>query len=102
MLGALLVGLLAPSTPPPALYVRHCARCHGLNRDGRGPENILLPGADLTDAKRRQAWTREALVKLILQGRGAMPSHQAKLAEADAGALADELMRENRKPAKKR
>mgnify|MGYP001465358789 CR=1 FL=1 len=94
----LLVVTPAPMPEPKALYLRHCAPCHGLDRTARTPEGLRLPGVDLTNPKRTQTWTVEALQRQILEGKGAMPAHRGRLKPDEAKALAEGLLPAKPKP----
>ncbi len=70
------------STPEPptgqALYLRHCASCHGGSGDGNGPvaEAFRRPPSDLRlIAKRHGGRFDEAYVMQIIDGRRAVAEH---------------------------
>ncbi len=83
----------APKDPPPAApYVRHCARCHGLDGGGRGARQERLPGGRISDAGRLASREEAALVRLVLEGRGAMPGFRGKLKPEEARALVRQVL----------
>lgn len=93
---AALLALPAGAAPPPredaALFLRHCARCHGADGNGRGGRGERLPGGRIPDPARLAVHGEEALVKLILDGRRGMPGFRAKLGAGQARALARQLL----------
>jgi mono/diheme cytochrome c family protein len=101
--GALVVACSSGPPPPPelatdpatvergrALFVDHCALCHGVRGDGNGPrrEGILPPPADLTSAGWRRGADPRRVHDIIRDGKPgtSMPSWHA-LDEADIWAL---------------
>lgn len=63
------------------LYQRHCAACHGPTGAGDGPSAAAAvhPPADL---RPKLSEDREAVVSVILAGRGAMPGFEQSLERA--------------------
>lgn len=93
MLACALLMLVSAELPlPKDLYALACAQCHGRDLSGRSAESVRLPGPSLLDPKRRASWKTESLATQILEGRGAMPAHRAKLKPEQAQALAEWLM----------
>src|SRR5262249_18363294 len=71
------------------LYNRYCIRCHGV--DGRGVWDI--PGIpDFTDVRWQNCRTDAEIVRIIIEGRGAvMPAFRGTLALDEAWGLAHYL-----------
>ncbi|MGH9753053.1 MAG: c-type cytochrome [Blastocatellia bacterium] len=67
----------------PALYTKHCAKCH--LEDGKGLESLKPP--NFTDAKWQSAHTNAAITKAIREGKGTMPPFKATLSAAQISAL---------------
>lgn len=69
----------APDSPTgQALYVRHCASCHGESGDGNGPVAVSLrrPPSDLRlIAKRHDGRFDEGYVMQVIDGRRAVVEH---------------------------
>ena len=78
---ALIVGCNADEQPPPtgeALYVQHCASCHGLSgkRDGPVAGSLNIPPADLTTiATRAGGRFDQTAVLRIIDGRRIVEAH---------------------------
>lgn len=70
-----------------ALFVKHCASCHG--KDGRAKtfKAKFNKARDLTDAKWQAAATDERISDVIKLGRGKMPSFGKKLTAAQVQTL---------------
>jgi len=66
------------------LYKENCARCHGDNGDGHGPDawKQSVSPSDFTNAARMNSLTDGALFYQISQGRRPMPQFQTRLPEA--------------------
>lgn len=66
------------------LYDRHCVQCHGTTTAGHGPaaEALVAEVPDLRGKITRE--TRDAQAKLVLEGRGAMPSFDLSFDRYDA------------------
>lgn len=95
LLGVLLALPAAAASPPRedgALFLRHCARCHGADGHGRGSKGERLPGGRIPDPARLAVQGEEALAKLILEGRRGMPGFRAKLGAEQARGLARHLL----------
>lgn len=100
MRGALIMTLLTLAGPGGqaeekdlALFFRErCAVCHGLNGSGRGPGGTRLGGRPLLDSRRRLVAVDPAWAKLVLEGRGAMPSFRTLLTEAEAQRLVTKVL----------
>lgn len=67
------------------LYERHCVQCHGTTAAGDGPATAALVAKvpDLRGGK-LTADTREAQARLVLDGKGAMPSFSTSFDRYDA------------------
>jgi mono/diheme cytochrome c family protein len=74
---------------PRAVFMRHCARCHG--RDGKAKTSLgdIYAATDLTDADwwRREQPNNFRLRRVIAQGAGAMPGFADRLSAAEINAL---------------
>lgn len=87
---------LAPTAPPSfargkELYAEHCASCHGLSGDGRGPQSAGLdpPPIAFTDGARARERSIFALYQVIEQGLdGTSMASFAHLPPQDRWALA--------------
>jgi len=66
------------------LYDRHCVQCHGALNDGKGPAaaSLVVPIPDLQS--KFEIDDLDALVPVILDGRGAMPSFVNSFDKYDA------------------
>jgi mono/diheme cytochrome c family protein len=72
-----------------SLYNRYCIRCHGV--DGRGVWDIP-GGPDFTDARWQQCRSDADIVRILLEGRGAvMPSFRGTLALDECWGMAHYL-----------
>lgn len=70
----------ATDSPGARIYAASCAGCHGADGSGgRGPA--------IGDGRASEEFDRDAIVEIILEGKGAMPS--IGLSEADAAVVAD-------------
>src|SRR5687767_11084599 len=71
----------------PALYAKHCAKCHG--KDGRAKtfKAKFNKARDLTDAKWQAHVTDERIFNSITQGGDKMPSFKKKLSAAQVERL---------------
>ncbi len=89
-----------PAVPPDgaAVFQMACARCHGAEGGGDGPQSAVLasitppgkpPVPDLRAAHLGTRYDRAALEHLLQDGRGNMPAHRARLGPADLAAVAD-------------
>jgi mono/diheme cytochrome c family protein len=65
------------------LYNENCARCHGDNGDGQGPDawKQFVSPSNFTNAARMNALTDGALFYQISEGRSPMPQFQTRLTE---------------------
>jgi mono/diheme cytochrome c family protein len=63
------------------LYKENCARCHGDNGDGHGPDGWKqsVSPSDFTNAARMNSLTDGALFYQISEGRRPMPQFQTRL-----------------------
>lgn len=66
------------------LYERHCTPCHGAANRGDGPATEALV-ADVPDL-RGKVKADEATIKVLMRGRGAMPSYESTWPEPKADA----------------
>lgn len=86
---AVVVGACGPHEPlpPPQAYERYCGRCHG--DDGRGdPKAVRLnPKLDLVDSEMVREGDLPRVRESILEGRGAMPGFERKLAPEEIEGL---------------
>jgi len=64
------------------LWERHCTACHGPANRGDGPatEALVVEVPDLRD----QIKVNDAMMKLVLRGRGAMPGYETSFDKNDA------------------
>jgi mono/diheme cytochrome c family protein len=74
-------------------YQFSCSRCHGLDGTAKGPGGIRLPGRVLADRKWLAQQKDEALLKSILEGKGAMPGFKYKLSLEEAKRMLSEIIR---------
>lgn len=72
-----------------------CARCHGVNGNGRDNNGSQLPdaGFDFTDSRKANKKKDEFWVKDILNGHEKMPAFKDKMTEADAQKMITEVLR---------
>jgi mono/diheme cytochrome c family protein len=68
------------------VYDDQCANCHGSNGSGE-----LLGSADFTDLRQMDQLAPRDLYLTVTQGRGSMPSWQARLSQDDRWAVIDYL-----------
>ena len=76
-----------------AQYRFACAQCHGLAGTSRSPAGVELPGRVLADRKWMAGQEPQALLRSILEGKGAMPSFKHKLSPEEARRLLTEVVR---------
>ena len=78
---------------PAALYAQSCARCHG--SDGRGEPQIRqqIPVRDFTDPAFRARLGTEEIERVVMSGRGQMPSFGGVLSPPKIQALAGHVRR---------
>ena len=74
-------------------FLRHCARCHGVDGSGKGAKGERLPGGRIAEPARLADKDEESILALILEGRNAMPGFKAKLSAAEARKLAKEVLK---------
>jgi mono/diheme cytochrome c family protein len=62
-----------------------CARCHGVNGNGRDAKGSPLPdaGFDFTDARKANKKKDADWIKITMDGKDKMPSFKDKMSEAD-------------------
>jgi mono/diheme cytochrome c family protein len=63
-----------------------CARCHGVNGNGRDNSGKPLPdaGFDFTDSRKANKKKDSDWVKVTMEGKDKMPAFKDKMSEADA------------------
>jgi mono/diheme cytochrome c family protein len=66
-----------------------CARCHGVNGNGRDNTGKQLPdaGFDFTDSRKANKKKDSDWVKITMEGKEKMPAFKDKMAETDAKAM---------------
>lgn len=74
-------------------FLRHCARCHGVDGSGKGARGERLPGGRIAEPARLTAKDEESILALILEGRNAMPGFKAKLSAVEARKLAKQVLK---------
>ena len=90
--GALFAGDQAKDLPKFAggdlekYWMDACARCHGVNGNGRDNNSKPLPdaGFDFTDSRKANKKKDSDWVKVTLNGKDKMPAFKDKMTEADA------------------
>ena len=93
-----LAGSLAAQEPAPApdgkaLYLAHCATCHGNEGRGDGPTRVDPRPRDLSSGLFVFGNTRDAIHKTILGGiQPAMPAFESVLGEAMRQAVVDHVL----------
>ena len=72
-----------------------CARCHGVNGDGRDNKGAQLPdaGFDFTDSRKANRKKDGEWLKAILEGKDKMPAFKDKMTEAQAGRMIAAILR---------
>ncbi len=62
-----------------------CARCHGVNGNGRDNNGTPLPdnGFDFTDSRKANKKKDSDWVKVTMEGKDKMPAFKDKMAQAD-------------------
>lgn len=62
-----------------------CARCHGVNGNGRDAKGTPLPdaGFDFTDARKANKKKDSDWIKITLDGKDKMPSFKDKMSASD-------------------
>ena len=100
MIAPLCVFLLSPVPPPApaaalaldtkALYIQHCASCHGENGDGKGTAELDRPARSFLDGGYSYGNTEKAVIRSIVHGIPGtpMPAFKDTLAEEERSALA--------------
>lgn len=63
-----------------------CARCHGVNGNGRDNNGTPLPdaGFDFTDSRKSNKKKDSDWVRVTMEGKDKMPAFKDKMTEADA------------------
>ncbi|HEX9011095.1 MAG TPA: cytochrome c [Holophagaceae bacterium] len=76
-------------------WTNACARCHGVNGNGRDNNGSPLPdaGFDFTDSRKANRKKDADWVKITLQGKDKMPAFKDKMTEADAQRFVTEILR---------
>jgi mono/diheme cytochrome c family protein len=72
-----------------------CARCHGVNGNGRDNSGAPLPdaGFDFTDSRKANKKKDSDWVKVTMAGKDKMPSFKDKMTEADAQKMITDIVR---------
>lgn len=72
-----------------------CARCHGVNGNGRDNAGAQLPdaGFDFTDSRKANRKKDAEWVKVTLNGKDKMPAFKDRLSEADVQKMITEIIR---------
>ncbi|HJW08907.1 MAG TPA: cytochrome c [Holophagaceae bacterium] len=72
-----------------------CARCHGVNGNGRDNNGRSLPdaGFDFTDARKANRKKDADWVKVLMDGKDKMPAFKEKLSPEDAQRMTTEILR---------
>lgn len=76
-------------------WTNACARCHGVNGNGRDNNGTPLPdaGFDFTDSRKANRKKDADWVRITLQGKDKMPAFKDKMTEADAQKIVTEILR---------
>lgn len=82
--GLLALALSQGQAQAQDLYLRSCALCHGVSGNGKSATGRKLPGRPLGDLKDRKL---EDLIRIVQDGKGAMPGFRTSLEEAQIRAL---------------
>ncbi len=72
-----------------------CARCHGVNGNGRDNNGGQLPdaGFDFTDSRKANKKKDSDWVKVTLNGKDKMPAFKDRMSEADVQKMITEIVR---------
>jgi mono/diheme cytochrome c family protein len=72
-----------------------CARCHGVNGNGRDASGKPLPdaGFDFTDSRKANRKKDADWVQVTMNGKDKMPAFKDKMSEADAQKMITEIIR---------
>jgi mono/diheme cytochrome c family protein len=72
-----------------------CARCHGVNGNGRDNNGKPLPdaGFDFTDSRKANRKKDAEWVQVTMNGKDKMPAFKDKMSEADAQKMITEIVR---------
>lgn len=72
-----------------------CARCHGINGNGRDASGRPLPdaGFDFTDSRKANRRKNEKWVRIIQDGHEKMPAFKGRLPEAETRRMVTEILR---------
>ncbi len=89
LLGGVAVAAVPTKRPPDpergrTLYRENCWSCHGWTGEGNGPMAALLPTVSPPLAGRYEKERYDALVELILEGKGDMPAYAQVMDRHDA------------------
>ncbi|MEE9391306.1 MAG: cytochrome c [Planctomycetota bacterium] len=77
------------------LYIDSCARCHGVDGDGKGETELATPARNFKAGGFAFGNTREALFKVVtfgMPGRSAMPGFKNALSEGQRWRIVDHLL----------
>jgi mono/diheme cytochrome c family protein len=74
-----------------AVYMDHCARCHGVSGDGKTDkaEELSVAPADLTDAHKWNGVTDGELYWQVTKGKDPMPGYEDSLSETQRWQVVD-------------
>lgn len=81
-------------------YRSQCAGCHGVDGNAKGPGGLRLPGKPLTNPALAKQET-ESLIRLLREGKGAMPAFKEKLSPEESKRLLDDVVRPLSRPARR-
>lgn len=76
-----------PAAQAKNLFKQSCAKCHGMNGDGRTVKGEVLGAPDFTDASWQGGVSDQRMSTSIMHGRSGMPSFKDKLSPAEVSAL---------------
>ncbi|HEX9081829.1 MAG TPA: cytochrome c [Holophagaceae bacterium] len=76
-------------------WANACARCHGVNGNGRDNNGTPLPdaGFDFTDSRKANRKKDSEWLKVTMNGKDKMPAFKDKMSEADAQRMITEILR---------
>ena len=76
-------------------WLEVCARCHGVNGNGRNNDGSQLPdaGFDFTDSRKANRRKDDDWVRIILEGKDKMPAHKGKMTEEHARKMVQTILR---------
>ena len=76
-------------------WIDVCARCHGVNGNGRDNNGRSLPdaGFDFTDARKANRKKDADWVKVLMDGKDKMPAFKDKMSSEDAQKITKDILR---------